>query len=97
MKTLYVIQSFTQQKVGNETKLLADTPILCDTAEDATNRAESLANDRDGVIAAAQQYDEDSNEYGVFTILTHYGVIPDDIFERDLLTLFLYFPLTYVH
>lgn len=83
MKTFYIVQSFTYQTVGKKAKLLADTPIQCDTAEDATNRAERLASKRDGVIAAAQEYDEKSDEYGKFTVLAHYGVLPDGILEQD--------------
>ena len=83
MKTFYIVQSFSYQKVGKKTELRADTPIQCDTAEDATKRAERLASKRDGVVAASQDYDEKSDEYGKFAVLYHYGVLPDGILEQD--------------
>ncbi|WP_434778571.1 hypothetical protein [Neisseria sp. Ec49-e6-T10] len=50
MKTLYIVQSFTAQKKGKTTELIADTPIQCGSAEEAKNRAERFADKRAGEV-----------------------------------------------
>ena len=72
MKTVYIVQGFSRQG----TKLISDTAIPCRNELEALNRAERLADKRAGVIAVAQEYDEDSGEYGELTVLAKYGEIP---------------------
>lgn len=72
MKTVYIVQGFSRQR----TKLIADTALPCRSEHETLNRAERLADKRAGVIAIAQEYDEDSGEYGQLMMLAHYGDTP---------------------
>lgn len=77
MKTVYFVQSFTQVSNGKSTRLQAEPPTACATAEAAQLKAEKLSDKRAGVIAIAQEYDADSDDYGKLTVLAKYGDIPD--------------------
>ena len=72
MNTVYIVQGFSRQG----TKLIADTALPCNSEHDALSRAERLADKRAGVIAVAQEYDEDSGEYGQLKVLAKYGELP---------------------
>lgn len=76
MKTVYIVQGFSRQITGKKSTLIADTAIPCTSEHEALNRAERLAEKRVGVIAVAQEYDEDSGEYGQLKVLIKYGELP---------------------
>ena len=76
MKTVYIVQGFSRQTSGKKSTLVADTAIPCHNEHEAMIRAERLAEKRAGVIAVAQEYDEDSGEYGELKLLAKYGEIP---------------------
>lgn len=77
MKTIYFVQGFTRQKEGKKSTLRGEAPITCASAEEAKNKAERMsAGSCAGVIAASQEYDESSDEYGTFTLLAKYGDVP---------------------
>lgn len=84
MKTVYYVQTFSYVKVGKKgkTRLQGDQPLQMKTAQDAIGRAERFADKKVGVIAAAQEFDEVTGEYGNFTLLARYGTVPemDDVF-----------------
>ncbi|WP_434777685.1 hypothetical protein [Neisseria sp. Ec49-e6-T10] len=83
MQTFYIVQSYNKQKNGKKTELIADTPIQCKTEAEARNRAERFADKKAGVIAASQEVDPDTDEYGSFNVLAHYGELPAGLLERD--------------
>ena len=83
MKTIYIVQTFSSQGTGKKAKLMPDAPISCRSADEARNLAERMADQRAGVIAASQEYDDGSDEYGKFEVLAQYGEIPPGILERD--------------
>lgn len=49
---------------------------------DARRRAERLAEKHAGVVAVAQEYDEESGEMGKTTVLLQSGKVPDELFEQ---------------
>ena len=53
------------------------------TEHEALIRAEKMSNMRTGVIAAKQEYDEDTGEYGEVKILAKYGELPPDLCDED--------------
>lgn len=77
MKTAYIVQTFTRQGSGKQSKLFPDTPVQCSTAEEAINRAERFSGIRTGVIAISQAYDEETGDYGELKVLVLYGEIPE--------------------
>ena len=83
MKTTYIAQAFAYEiKKGKATtKLLTEPPIEFKSADQAIARAERMAGVKDGAIAIAQQYDEDSGEVGDFEILARFGVLPQGLVE----------------
>lgn len=76
MKTVYMVQGFSRQTSGKKSTLIADTAIPCSSEHEARVRTERLADKRAGVIAVAQEYDEDSGEYGELKLLAKYGELP---------------------
>lgn len=76
MKTTYIVQGYSKQKDGKKTKLIADTALSFKTEQEALIRAEKMSAVRVGVIAASQEYDEDTGEYGEVKILAKYGELP---------------------
>ena len=85
MKTYCFTQTFSYQKTGKNgaLKLTPDQPTNCSSREEAMNKAERLADKRDGVIAAMQEFDESSSEYGQFTVLAKYGNIPSGALREE--------------
>ena len=81
MKTTYIVQGFSRQKEGKKTKLIADTAFQFKTEHEALIRAEKLSDKRAGVIAAKQEYDEETGEYGEVKILVRYGEVPPELGE----------------
>ncbi len=79
MKTTYIVQAFIQQ--GSQ--LISDTPIQCNSPEDAIRRAERFSEIRAGVIAISQEYDESTGDYGSLEVLARYGSIPEGAVESD--------------
>ena len=77
MKMVYFVQGFSYQKEGKRKVLRGNSPIACKSAEEAQGKAERMSvGSHVGVIAAAQEYDEGSGEYGKFTLLASYGETP---------------------
>lgn len=83
MKTIYYVQTFSLPSGKKNPKLVADTPIQCKTAQEAMNKAERLSESRLGVIAASQEHDEDSGEFGKFVLLAQYGRVPPEAIGED--------------
>lgn len=79
MKTAYIVQSFTKQ--GSQ--LITDTPIQCNNADEAIRRAERFAEIRAGVIAIAQEYDDETGDFGELKVLAQYGDIPAGAIAGD--------------
>ena len=83
MKATYIVQGFSKQKDGKNTKLIADTAMQFKTEHEALIRAEKMSTMRTGVIAAKQEYDEDTGEYGEVKILAKYGELPPGLCDED--------------
>lgn len=83
MKTVYYVQTFSLPAGKKKPKLSADTPMQCKTAQEAIDKAQRLSDKRLGVIAASQEYDEDTGEYGKFVLLAQYGRVPSEAIGED--------------
>lgn len=83
MKTAFIVQSFTRQGSGKDSKIFSDPPIQCNTLEEAINRAERFSEIRSGVIAISQKYDEDTGDYGELKILAKHGEIPEGVIAGE--------------
>ena len=83
METTYIVQGFSKQKDGKKTKLIADTAMQFKTEHEALMRAEKMSSIRVGVIAASQQYDADTGEYGEVKILVKYGELPAGMGDEE--------------
>ena len=81
MKTTYIVQGFDWHKIGKDTRLMGDMPLMFKTEHEALIRAEKLSDKRAGVIAAKQEYDEETGEYGEVKILVRYGEVPPELGE----------------
>lgn len=83
VKTIYYVQTFSLPAGKRSLRLSADTPIQCKTAQEAIDKAQRLSESRLGVIAASQEYDEDTGEYGKFVLLAQYGRVPPEAIGED--------------
>lgn len=83
MKTAYIVQTFTRQGAGRNSRLVTDTPLQVATADEAIRRAEGFSKNRTGVIAISQQYDEDTGEMGEGKVLAQFGEVPAGVAGYD--------------
>ncbi|MFV2030774.1 hypothetical protein [Neisseria sp. S1] len=81
MKTTYIVQAFDEQKIKGQLVLKPVPPMQFNNEADALRRAERLSEKYAGVVAVAQEYDEDSGEMGKTTVLTTLGKVPEELFE----------------
>jgi hypothetical protein len=78
-ETLYLVQAFT---AGKGTRLTADAPVRCRTAEIARKRAEDLVSTRAGVVAFSTSGDAELGDYDDEpTILFKAGRLPSSFEE----------------
>ena len=78
-ETLYLVQAFS---AGKGTRLTADTPVRCRTAEIARKRAEDLVPTRAGVVAFSTSGDAELGDYDDEpTILFKAGRLPSSFEE----------------
>lgn len=80
MKTTYIVQSFSEEKRGDRTVIVANTPRQFNTESEAISRAERDAERFAGVIAISQEYDEGSDEFGRMEVLFQAGNTPEGVF-----------------
>ncbi len=59
-ETVYLVQAF---KAGKGTRLMAETPIKCQSANGARKAAEMLAEKKAGVVAFATSGDAETGDY----------------------------------
>jgi hypothetical protein len=59
-ETVYIVQAYAQ---GKRSRLTADTPIRCKSADSAQRTAERLAATKAGVVAFSTSGDADLGEY----------------------------------
>jgi hypothetical protein len=59
-ETIYLVQAFI---AGKGTRLTADAPIHCKSAEGARRTAERLAQSKSGVVAFTTSGDAESGDY----------------------------------
>lgn len=76
MKTTYIVQTFTRQGTGRKSRLVNDSPMQFNSADEAIRRAEKFSKTKLGVIAISQQYDEDTGEMGEGKVLAQFGEVP---------------------
>jgi hypothetical protein len=78
-ETFYLVQTFT---AGKGTRLTADAPVRCRTAEIARKRAEDLVPTRAGVVAFSTSGDAELGDYDDEpTILFKAGRLPSTFEE----------------
>lgn len=81
MKTTYIVQPFTEQRIKGQAILKPETAMQFSSEAEARRRAERLAEKHDGVVAVAQSFDEDSGEMGQTTVLLQIGKVPEELFN----------------
>jgi hypothetical protein len=73
-QTSYIVQAFDS---GKGDQLKADKPILCKSAEEATRKAQRMAEDKIGVVAYSNSGDAETGDYDEQpTILFRVGQAP---------------------
>ncbi|HEX3664221.1 MAG TPA: hypothetical protein VHU23_03190 [Rhizomicrobium sp.] len=73
-QTSYIVQAFVSGKGG---QLKADKPLLCKNAEEATRKAQRMAEGKIGVVAYSNSGDPETGDYDEQpTILFNVGRLP---------------------
>lgn len=73
METIHVVQPFDRVKKG----LKPSQVLQFKTADEATRKAERLADKHAGVVAYSMDVDEESGEYGAPRVLFESGDVPE--------------------
>ncbi|QEY23593.1 hypothetical protein [Neisseria animalis] len=81
MQTTYIVQAFDEKTIKSRTVLESAAVMQFNREDEALRRAGRLSEKHAGVLAVAQEYDEDSGEMGRTTLLEHYGSVPEEILE----------------
>ncbi len=82
MKTTYIVQPFDEHKIKGQPVLKPVPPMQFNNEADALRRAERLSEKHAGVVAVAQEYDEESGEMGKTTVLLQSGQVPETLFDN---------------
>jgi len=78
MVTYFVVQTF---QAGRKGALIADPPLVAQSADGAIRTAERYSHSKAGVIAFSRAGDPATGEYEDATILAMHGTLPSEAEE----------------